>query len=80
MTPSTEFTSGVIAIIDRARVFNPGIGRYEQHFLDESFNFRVKLSNGGMSVFKESARDHEKGSQFVSDETIQKMASTFTPR
>lgn len=59
MTKTTEHTKGVMAITDLARGINANIGTYMEHFSIENFEYIVRLSNGGIKIAKELAKDFE---------------------
>lgn len=79
MKESTRYQFGVTGVVKRARAFNPDIGAYVQHFETAEWKIVVRLSNGRLEMSAEIAQDQEKGSQFVTDERVNKVADTFTP-
>ncbi len=77
---SNQYTAGVRAVVNSARVYNNEIGSYEMHIVDGNFNFAVKLSNGRVVMSPEIAQDMESGPQYVSPERIKAVAATFQKR
>ena len=59
MNKSTENTNGVTGIVSEARILNPEIGNYEEHFINERFRYIVRLSNGRLEMSREIVQDYE---------------------
>ncbi len=57
MNKSTENTNGVTGIVSEARILNPEIGNYEEHFINERFRYIVRLSNGRLEMSREIVQD-----------------------
>jgi hypothetical protein len=77
MTKTDEYRSGVMAVIDLARVSNPEIGSYQEHFINENFDFSVRLSNGAINISVEVAQDYEAQPSSVTISRIENIAKTF---
>ncbi len=77
MEKTTENTAGVIAITDKARIFNNEIGSYQEHFLNERFGYTIRLSNGRIEMSREIAQDYEVQPESISDKRIEKVAQTY---
>lgn len=77
MTETTDYQNGVIAVTSLAKVINPEIGVYQQHYINENFGFSVRLSNGAISMSIEVAQDYEAQPSSVTPDRIEKVASTF---
>lgn len=78
MTKTEEHKNGVIGITNLARTYEPEIGVYQEHSINESFGFSVRLSNNGaISMSREIAQDYEAMPNSISQERIEKVAITF---
>ncbi len=77
MKKSTDYSKGVIAITNMAKEINPKIGSYQEHFLIENFGFIVRLSNGGIKIPSEAAKDYEANPQSITKEIIQAVAESY---
>jgi hypothetical protein len=78
MTKTEEYKNGVIGVTNLARAFEPEIGYYQEHFVNESFGFSVRLSdNGAISMSREIAQDYEAMPNSISQARIEKVAKTF---
>lgn len=75
--PSDKFREGIIGLLQRARILKPEIGNYENHFMNESSNFRVKISNGWLNIPSEWARDQEVQPNWISEADIIEMTNRF---
>jgi hypothetical protein len=80
MNKTTQYAAGVQAVVNKARIHNSEIGYYEMHILNADFKFAVKLSNGRLVMSVEIAQDMELGPQYVSEERIKAVATTFQKR
>ena len=80
MTKTTEYTDGVTGLIEKARRYNPQIGAYQEHFINEQFGFTARLSNGGIRIPRETAQDYEAMPSSINEERLKGIASTFVPR
>ena len=72
MNKSTENTNGVTGIVSEARILNPEIGNYEEHFINERFRYIVRLSNGRLEMSREIVQDYEIQPNSISKERIAK--------
>jgi hypothetical protein len=70
-------TRGVSALTSLARLTNPIIGTYQEHFINEDFGFTVRLSNGAIRMSKEVAEDYELQPSSVTQDRIDKIANTY---
>ena len=77
MNKTTSHTNGVLGIIFLAQQVNPEIGSYQEHFLNELFNFTVKLTNGTIYMTLEDAQDYEARPSSVTSDRYQNIAKTF---
>ncbi|HBU78154.1 MAG TPA: hypothetical protein DEF18_08635 [Muricauda sp.] len=78
MNKSTENTNGVTGIVSEARILNPEIGNYEEHFINERFRYIVRLSNGRLEMSREIVQDYEIQPNSISKERIQRVADSFS--
>lgn len=78
MNKSTENTNGVTGIVSEAKILNPEIGNYKEHFINERFRYIVRLSNGRLEMSREIAQDYEIQSNSISKERIQRVADSFS--
>jgi len=77
MKKSKSHTNGVIGIIFLAQKVNPEIGSYQEHYINECFDFTIKLSNGTINMTLEDAQDYEVRPSSVTFDRFQKVAETF---
>lgn len=77
MTKTTQYQSGVMAVTSLARALNPEIGTYQEHFINEGFSFSIRLSNGAIHMSIEVAQDYETQPSSVTQDRIEKVATTF---
>ena len=77
MTKTDKYRNGVISVTGLARKVNPEIGSYLEHYINEGFEFSVKLSNGAINMSIEVAQDYEAQPSSVTSERIQKVAATY---
>tara|TARA_Y100000991_G_scaffold104490_1_gene78707 strand:+ start:273 stop:617 length:345 start_codon:yes stop_codon:yes gene_type:complete len=77
MNRTNENRNGVVSILTRARANNPEIGSYQEHFINEQFNFTVRLSNGRIVIPMTMAQDQEVQPTSISEERIQRVANGF---
>lgn len=68
---------GVIALVSLAKIINPIIGDYKEHYINENFDFQIKLTNGTIGMSKENAEDYESDPNNVKQSRIIKIANTF---
>ena len=67
-----------MAVVGLAMKHNPEIGHYQEHFINESFGFSVRLSNGMLNMSQEVAQDYEAQPSSVTQDRIERVANTFT--
>lgn len=77
MTRSTDNKYGIISIIERAKQYDTEIGNYEEHFINESFNYTVRVSNGRIVVPRSMAQDQEVQPSSISEDRIKSVAANF---
>ncbi len=77
MQKSTDYTNGVIGVVNLARKFNNEIGVYSEHFINENFQFIVRLSNGRLKMSTEIAQDYEAQPTSVTGDRVKAVADTF---
>lgn len=77
MHKTTENKSGVISITNKAREYNSNIGVYQEHFINDRFNYTVRLDNGRIEIPREMAQDYEVQPSSVSEERIKRVAQTY---
>lgn len=77
MQKTTQYSGGVRGILTRARQYNPEIGNYVEHFINERFSFTIRLSNGRIEMPMEMAHDQETMPSSISEERIQNIAQRF---
>jgi hypothetical protein len=80
MQKTTQYQKGVIGVTNLARVLNPEIGNYVEHYTNEMFDISVKLSNGGLSMTIEIAQDFEANPKSVDTSRIENIAKTFSSK
>ena len=77
MNKTTSHTNGVLGIIFLAQQVNPEIGSYQEHFLNEYFNFTVKLTKLTIYMTLEDAKVYEARPSSVTYDRYQNIANTF---
>lgn len=77
MQKTTQYSSGVRGILSRTRQYNPEIGNYMEHFINERFSFTVRLSNGRIEMPMEMAHDQETMPSSISEDRIQNIVQRF---
>ena len=60
-----------------AQTINPEIGNYQEHFINDQFNFTVKVSNGTIDITLEDAQDYETRPGSVTFHRVEIVAGTF---
>ena len=74
---TNEHTNGVTGMTFLAHTINPEIGYYQQHYINESFNFTVILSNGEIDMTLEIVQDYEARPSSVTFDRYLIVANTF---
>lgn len=64
-------------MVSLATAKNSSIGIYQEHFINENFDYAVRLSNGRVLVSVESAQDFEAQPSSITDQMIQRVADSF---
>jgi hypothetical protein len=77
MDKTSKHTTGIIGIINRARIYNSEIGYYREHFVNEKFGYTISLNNGRLEMSIEISSDYEIQPESVSEERIKRVAKTF---
>jgi hypothetical protein len=77
MNKTNDYSKGVMAITNMAKEVNPKIGSYREHFLIENFGFIVRLSNGGIKIPTEVAKNYETHPASLTKEIIQAVAESY---
>lgn len=77
MNRTDENRNGIIGILHRARVYNHEIGNYQEHMVNEQFNFAVMLTNGRIVIPMTMAQDQEVQPSSISEDRIQRVANGF---
>jgi len=77
MQKTTQYQMGVIGITNLAKVINPEIGNYVEHYINEMFGISVKLSNGAINMSVEIVQDFEANPNTIDSIRIEKVAKSF---
>lgn len=77
MEKTNQNYSGVNGIINRARRYQPEIGNYLEHFINEHFDYTIRLNNGRMEIPMTAAQDQERMPASISEKQIQIIANSF---
>ena len=77
MNKTTDYSKAVMAITNLAKEVNPRIGSYREHFLIENFGFIVRLSNGGIKIPTEAAKNYETHPAGLTKEILKTIAGSF---
>ncbi len=77
MHKTKENINGVTAITDIARRYNPDIGIYQEHFVNDRFNYTVRLDNGRIEMSREIAQDYEVQPNSISEERVMRVAQSY---
>jgi len=72
-----KIKQGVIGITNKARVYNSAIGNYQEHFINDRFDYTVRLDNGRIEMSREIAQDYEVQPESISEERIKKVAQSY---
>lgn len=77
MTETSEYQSAISELINKARNYNPNLGFYEKHYINENFDFSVKLSNNyGVKVSRILAQDYSVMPSILTEEDLKKIANS----
>jgi hypothetical protein len=77
MEKTTENRNGINGVLNRARNYDSDIGNYQEHFINEQFNYTVRLSNGRIVIPMKMAQDQEVQPTSISEERIELVAKGF---
>ena len=77
MIKTNSHTKGVAGMIFLAQSIDPEIGHYQEHFINDQFNFTAKVSNGTIDMTIEDAQDYEARPSSVTFDRIEIVARTF---
>lgn len=78
MTKTTEDTPAVRELVSRARQYNNDIGNYVEHFINEQFNYSVRLDNNhAVKVSRILAQDFGKMPNILTEKDLQNIAESF---
>jgi len=77
MKETKRNSKGIIGILNRARLYNSEIGDYVEHFINEQFNYSVRLTNGRIIIPLAMAQDQEFQPAIITEERLQRLANTF---
>ncbi|MFA0960188.1 hypothetical protein AB9P05_00100 [Roseivirga sp. BDSF3-8] len=78
MNKTNENASGVRGIVNEAKILNPEIGVYKEHFINDRFRYIVRLSNGRVEMSREIAQDFELQRSKVTRDRIKKVADSYS--
>ncbi len=73
MIKTDKYKKGVIALTLKATEFNPMLGSYEAHYLNENARFIVQLTNGKLEIDIELARECEENAENFVYDKIRKL-------
>ncbi len=77
MHKTTEYTSTIIEMTDLARTFNPNLGSYVEHFLNDDFNYSVRLNNNfGIKISRTLVQDFSAMPSVLKESDIIKIAES----
>lgn len=78
MTKTNQNTAAVRELISRAKKYNDNIGNYVEHFINEEFNYSVRLDNNcGIKVSHSLAQDFSRMPSILSEEDLQRIAASL---
>ena len=77
MKKTEACTNGVIGVTFLVHTINPEIGSYVEHYINENYNFTVKLSNGVIDMTIRDAQDYEARPSSVASDRVVIIAKTF---
>ena len=77
MLKTYSHINGVSGMIFLAQSINPEIGVYQEHFINDQFNFTAQLSNGTIDMTLEDAQDYETRPGSVTFDRVEIVAGTF---
>lgn len=77
MTETIEYQSTIIKLVNLARPYNENIGYYKEHFINEEFNFSVKLDNGyALKISRILAQDYHVMPSILNIEDLERIANS----
>jgi len=77
MKKTDVYINAVKGVAHLAWTNNPEIGFYQEHYLNDSFNFSVKLTNGIINMSIEIVQDYEARPSSVTSDRIDTVVQTF---
>jgi hypothetical protein len=77
MKKTDVYINAVKGVAHLAWTNNPEIGLYQEHYLNDSFNFSVKLTNGVIDMSIEIVQDYEARPSSVTSDRIDTVVQTF---
>jgi hypothetical protein len=77
MIKTNSHTKGVVGMIFLAQSIDPEIGYYQEHFINDQFNFTAQLSNGTIDMTIEDAQDYETRPSSITFRRVEIVAGTF---
>ena len=78
MTKTEENKSSVIKLIRLSKKFNENIGEYVEHYINQDFNYSVRLNNNtGVKVSRILAQDYEKMPNILTEEDLVRIANSL---
>ena len=77
MKKTDACTNGVIGVTFLAQTANPEIGSYVEHYINDNYNFTVKLSNGTIDMTIRDAQDYEARPSSLTSDRVVIIAKTF---
>ena len=77
MERTTKNKMGILSLINKAREYCNEIGDYEEHFVNERFDFTIKLNNGRLEISRTVAQDYEVQPGSISEVQIKIIAQSY---
>ena len=77
MKKTDVYTNAVKGVTHLAWTNNPEIGFYQEHYLNDRYDFSVMLTNGVIDMSIEVVQDYEARPSSVTSDRIDKVVKTF---
>ncbi len=77
MHKTTENTSTVIDLVNKTRIINTDLGLYVEHFLNDDFNYSVRLNNNyGIKISRTLVQDVSVMPSILSESDVIKISES----
>tara|TARA_R110002049_G_scaffold274362_1_gene452289 strand:+ start:610 stop:855 length:246 start_codon:yes stop_codon:yes gene_type:complete len=78
MTKTEENKRSIIKLVRLSKKFNENIGEYVEHYINQDFNYSVRLNNNtGVKVSRILAQDYDKMPNILTEEDLERIANSL---